>query len=359
MFLLIGLYLDPDAQRLGEFLTCIERNAANRHIEGVHVLVEEELDPSQLLSSHRQLDSPKVHLVPAGKRATFRRLFDHANRELRGRRVIIANSDIFFDHTLARLDDYDLTGWLLCLSRWDLHGDGLWRPFDYDMSQDAWIFQSPVPEFPCDFYRGVLGCENRLAWEAAQAGLRLANPSRSIRAYHLHASGVRRYEHKWLDGPARPVQPAHIETAGLLRWAPDRAADAGCAAVVFHETMGYTVERLELGASSHNNERRPFTAIPEPLLGRRFTQVVSGVVSPVEVRFLSGGRVYVLAGTDWDGYYAATEWLGRHGRPEALPFVETQRRPAFEAWSLTGERDQQFVIPTQVMLVSDHLERRT
>jgi hypothetical protein len=76
----------------------------------------------------------------------------------------------------------------------------------------------------------------------------------------------------------------------------------------------------------------------------------------VRVQFLSAGRVYVLAGTDWDGYYVATAWLGGAGDAETMPFVETCHRPAFEVWSLAGERGDELVIPTQVMLVADHLE---
>ena len=41
---------------------------------------------------------------------TYGRLFRYANRELAGCRVVIANADIFFDRTLARLDGYDLAG---------------------------------------------------------------------------------------------------------------------------------------------------------------------------------------------------------------------------------------------------------
>jgi hypothetical protein len=362
MILLVGFYLDPSPERLHEFLTCIERNAANPQIAGVHVLVEQEIDPSRLVSSHPQLASPKIHVVAAGRRVTYRQLFCYANRELPDRRVIIANADIFFDRTLARLDDYDLQGCLLCLSRWDLHQDGSWRLFDFESSQDAWIFQSPVSDFPCDFHLGILGCDNRLAWEAGQAGLVLANPSRSIRAYHLHSSGIRRYSSEQrLRGPTRGVQPVHLDAAAIPRFQATPRIErphVPSAAVAFHETMGYTVDTLRLGASSHNNEVRPFTAIPEPLTGRSFTQVVSCAVSPVNVQFLSSGRIHVLVGTDWDGYYFATAWLGGTGEPEAMSFVETCHRPAFEVWSLLGERGDRFVIPTQVMLVSDHLERQ-
>lgn len=355
MNLLVGLYLDASPARLREFLTCIERNAANRKIAAVHVFVEEAADPARLVERHPQLASPKVRLVAHGRRLTFRELFAYANRELAGQRVILANADIYFDHTLARLDGYDLSGRLLCLSRWDLHRDGSWRLYDFESSQDAWIFEAPVPDIACDFHLGLLGCDNRLAWEAERAGLVLSNPSRSIRAYHLHSSGVRRYtERQRLHGATRGVPPVHLDAAAP----PRETDDVPCAAVAFRETMGYTIGRLQLGASSHNNDLRPFTAIPAPLAGRSFTQVVSCSVSTVGVEFLSSGRVYVLAGTDWDGYYLATAWLGSNGEAEPMPFVETCHRPAFEVWSLRGERGDQLVVPTQVMLVADHLEPR-
>jgi hypothetical protein len=122
--------------------------------------------------------------------------------------------------------------------------------------------------------------------------------------------------------------------------------------------MGYTIDLLEHGASSHNNDRRPFTALPAPLVGRSFTQVVSCSVSPVAVELLSSGRLYVLVGIDWYGYHPAIAWLEDAGTLEPLPLVETCHRPAFEVWSLAGETGDRFVAPTQVMLVADYLERR-
>lgn len=358
MIVLVGLYLDASVERLREFLTCIERNASNRKIAAVHVFIEEACDLASLVSRFPQLASPKVRLVAHGRRVTFHDLFAYANRELPGRRVILANTDIFFDHTLSRLDDYPLAGRLLCLSRWDLQKDQSWRLFDYQWSQDAWIFEAPVPDFDCDFHLGIPGCDNRLPWEAEQAGLAVSNPSRSIRAYHLHSSGIRRYtDAQRMRGSRRGVPPGYLDAGATPR--TTRGEDEiPCAAVAFHETMGYTLGQLRLGASSHNNVVRPFTAIPERLAGRTFTQVVSGAASSVRLQFLTSGRVYVLAGTDWNGYYIATAWLGGNGEPAPTPFVETGHRRAFEVWSLLGERGDQFVIPTQVMLVSDFLEQR-
>jgi hypothetical protein len=71
--------------------------------------------------------------------------------------LVIANADMYFDHTLRRLEGYDLSGKLLCLSRWDVQSDGTLCFFDHPCSQDAWIFRAPISEFFCDFHLGVLG----------------------------------------------------------------------------------------------------------------------------------------------------------------------------------------------------------
>jgi hypothetical protein len=78
---------------------------------------------------------------------------------------------------------------------------------------------------------------------------------------------------------------------------------------------------------------------------------------PVEVEFLAPGKLYILVGTDWEGYHRATAWLREAGYREALPSVATRRGTAFEVWSLVGEEGERFVLPTQVMLVADRLVR--
>jgi hypothetical protein len=77
---------------------------------------------------------------------------------------------------------------------------------------------------------------------------------------------------------------------------------APSAAIAFSETMGYTIATLDPGASSHNNDPRPFESIPDVLRGRRFTQVVSWAASEIEIEFLSAGKLFVLVGTDWAGH---------------------------------------------------------
>jgi hypothetical protein len=552
----------------------MRRNARNPTIERIHVF----LAPSGSLK-----EQGKILPVPHKGRVTYRELFAYANSRLTGRRVVVANADIYFDRTLARLEGEELSGKLLCLSRWDVHPDGSASFFDHPASQDAWIFEPPIPPFSCDFPLGLPGCDNRLAWEAGQAGLALENPGRSVRALHLHLSGVRRYSERqrlvgatatvpattlatpWLwfvvpcmgrladleqtidsllaqprssyvlvdyscpdesgrwvranrpdvevvrvDGrarfrgsEARNRGAARVDDDGVLCFVdadtgvaagfsehvlarlgengflvPDRTGpafdttlvcrkadfdrvhgfdeafadwgeecadlraafrshdirertfssslltplvarngstrtfrtvdadlcralhrsyrrakaailaetggaqlstparrelysavvrrhlrtqgvtpDVPCASVVFAESMGYTIATLELGASSHNNEHRPFATIPEPLIGLRFTQVVASRVSPIDLHFVTSGRLFVLVGNDWDGYRIARDWLAEAGFHEGLPLAETQGGAGFEVWSLVKEAGERVVLPTQVMLVGTELAR--
>ena len=346
MILLNGFYEDNDTNRQEEFLACLRRNVVNQQINEIHLFVEQPCRVDRLLSKYPSLAADKIRLVEHGRRLTYNDLFTYANTRLGGRRVIIANADIYFDDTLAALEDYDLSGKLLCLSRWDVQADGSACHFAHPSSQDAWIFQTPLREFSCAFHLGVLGCDNRLAWEAERVGLALSNPSRTIRAYHLHLSQVRRYNGRSrLRGPSKAVPPALLFTP--------------CARVAFRETMGYSTARLEIGTSSHNNEVRPFTTIPQPLLGLPYTQVVSCVVSPVEVEFITTGKLFVLVGNDWYGHQLATAWLGQTGLREALPLVETALGTGFEVWSISGNAGDCFIIPTQVMLVAASLVQKS
>lgn len=540
MILLTSFYRDPDGARHGELIECLCRNAANNAIDEIHLFVEEAVEPAQLRAAFPLFANGKVRLIPHGRRVAFRALFAHANAQCAGCCAIIANADIYFDVSLRRLQDIDLSGQLLCLSRWDVQPDGTASLLDFAASQDAWIFQVPVRDFWCDFPLGIPGCENRLAWEAERAGLRLSNPSKSVRANHLHLSGTRRYSlAEKIPGPYRAVavealgapwlwfvvtaagceeaertvrslemQPRSscvvadgsasgvvsrstsfvtqvgaagcncagarnrgagvAEDDGILCFfdagviaaegfsehvhsrfqrdqflVPDRkeggpealvcdkaafasvggfdetvsnskdglaelraallrarlkqaqfssaflsrhendnnpreapaagrdrhsCASAGenagrsvcaageiLAAIRFHESMGYTVARLSPGVSSHNNDTRPIEEVPEALLGRAFTQVVSCSVSPIDVEFLELGKLYVLVGTDWDGYHPATAWLREKGNKEMLPEVKTVRGTTFEVWSVQGRRGDRLVIPTQVALVGDKL----
>ncbi len=250
MILLTGFYFEPEARRRGEFLECLRRNHENKSFEGIHLWVQAPVDLEELVVANPFLADRSVRLIAHNNRLTYKLLFAYANEQLPGWKVVIANADIFFDETLKSLDPYRIEGQLLCLSRWDVHADGDLRLFDHSASQDAWVFRAPIREFFSDFHMGVPGCDNRLAWEARQAGLELLNPAKSVRACHLHLSGVRRYgERDRVPGPSWPVAPGFLGPAACNNSLVQASANRNAMA-----PGGRCIKELELEADAMSTD---------------------------------------------------------------------------------------------------------
>ena len=411
MNLLVGLYLDPNPARTEEFFECLRRNAANPGLDGITVFLEDPIAPALLLQRHPELASPRIRFVAHGRRLTFAQLFAYANAHFPDAGVIVANADIFFDESLTALEDETLAGKMLCLSRWD-ETDGAPRHFDRPDSQDAWIFEPPLPAIACDFPLGMPGCDNRLAFEAERAGLAVSNPSRSLQARHLHGSTVRRYTAgERLVGPIRLVPASFLKvrnaakSAAMAQYpsrrvarvddlAADRVreieaalqpffggivprglrrelrrvvrqraaglpppADVPPAVVAYREAMGYTLARLQPGTSTHNNDERPLVSVPDRLAGLCFTQVVANHAAPVEVEFRTAGRLFVLAAPGWEGYAPASAFLDDAGWREPIEPLRTRGGTVFEPWSLVATAGERLTFPTQVMLAGPELIR--
>jgi hypothetical protein len=411
MNLLVGFYQDEDPARLAEFVECVRRNCENPHLDQIVVFIEYDATAHDLIACWPLFAHVKIRLVEHKRRVTFSFLFEYANRHLADSAVIIANADIFFDETLRLLYDKPLAGTMLCLSRWDESPDGAPRHFDNPYSQDAWIFETPIPKIAADFRLGVPGCDNRMAYQAERAGLAVSNPSRSVRARHLHHSAVKRYtEEDRLPGPHRFVPASFLdETASIsprpsevhfpshrgrsvetqvdarhreivqalapmlggvvprnLRrelyravyqqiYASARQNEAPLATVACRESMGYTLAKLALGISTHNNDARPLVSVPETLRGLCFTQVVANHAAPVEIEFRSEGKLFVLAAPGWEGYAAAAAFLDDAGWRETIDVLRTRDGTTFEAWSLVAGAGEHLVIPTQVMLAANEV----
>jgi hypothetical protein len=191
VILLVGSYVAPDPARMVQYAECLERNLGNDVIEEIHVFVEDDPNAYARALSGAAPGTPlarlagilahsKVRIVGHGSRTTYGEFFAYANRYFPGRIVVVSNADIYFDSSLALLEDVDLDGVLVSLSKYD--GDTLFKP---ECSQDSWVFRAPIRRFPCEWPLGRLGCEERLSFEAARAGLRVVNPCLSVIARHL------------------------------------------------------------------------------------------------------------------------------------------------------------------------------
>jgi hypothetical protein len=118
---------------------------------------------------------------------------------------IIANSDIYFDtlYGIGNLKENEV----YALSRWD--GNTL---YDREDSQDAWVFRGKIKPIPdCNFGLGVPGCDNAIAERITRSGYTVLNPSKSIKAMHLHSSNIRNYDHRTVvSKPYLLIKPHYL-----------------------------------------------------------------------------------------------------------------------------------------------------
>lgn len=200
MSMMVGSYID-ERPRMEEIIFTLERNLQNPIISDMHIFIEEALDRYYATLNEapfeaiKKLDgllrNPKVTVVKFGRRPLYSDYFEYANKTFpEGRIVGISNSDIEYDETLKLVGDYDLTNVFICLSR--EFGKGCHRAA---VSQDTWIWKSPLRIFKSDWTLGLPGGDNRIAYEGKQGGYRVINPCLSINSKHHHTSRVRHWTH--------------------------------------------------------------------------------------------------------------------------------------------------------------------
>ena len=119
------------------------------------------------------------HYTHPEGRLTFTELFALCNP---GMVNVLCNSDIYFED-VSRFNEAEC--W--ALSRWE---NG--TLYDRRDSQDVWVFKGR-PDITADFTLGLAGCDNRLARILKDAGMNPINPSRTIKAHHLHNVPFRSY----------------------------------------------------------------------------------------------------------------------------------------------------------------------
>lgn len=180
--LFTSYYEDQDKERDKEIKECLKKNIENRIIDEIVLISEVEVSG----------DRCKVVM---GERPTYDDFFKLINEVASPDDIsIIANSDIYFDKSIglaAKMGVKDC----YTLSRWDVLGSDKIQHHNFGWSQDVWIFKGQVKTlFPCGFHLGIPGCDNSIAYWLMESGYDLTNPSFDIIAYHLHLSGIRRYD---------------------------------------------------------------------------------------------------------------------------------------------------------------------
>ena len=177
-------YQDKDAKRQKELLYCLNKNIENPLIDNIFLIVEGDV----------KLPKSDKLIIVNGNRPTYRNFFDLVNDTVTSVNdiSIIANTDIYFNETLASLDIHERQ--CIALSRWDKKKDGL-KLHNERFSQDSWIFKGKLRNVRfCDFYLGIPGCDNRIAYELNRAGYRMFNPATKIQSIHYHQSDLHNYD---------------------------------------------------------------------------------------------------------------------------------------------------------------------
>lgn len=209
--LLIVLYNETHAQRMQEYKTCLERNLNHSSIDAIHVIYDTTKDSTncQLLS---YLKSKNVTISYYQGRPSFAYCFRKANNLYPESKVILSNADIYFNDTLKVLEDYNLHGKFLAITRKNVEFDGKLTEFPgayrgkAEPSQDVWVFKTPMVIFPReDILIGLVHCEGEIAYAARSGGLDVIDPYYSIDCCHLHLSHVRH----WIDRPY-PNKPIYL-----------------------------------------------------------------------------------------------------------------------------------------------------
>ena len=192
--LLTTFYKESDLDRLNEFKKCIQYNVCNPYISDIHIFYEN----MRKANVEEFLLHPKIklHDHDMGEKGNiaYKHFIDFANEKLNDSIVIIANTDIYFDDSLKKLQNYDFENKVLALTRYNdgkygYLGSKVWVRNTF--SQDSWIFKTPLREVFADINLGWCGCDNRIAYEMEKAGLSVLNPSEDIMTWHVHKSSKR------------------------------------------------------------------------------------------------------------------------------------------------------------------------
>lgn len=202
-------YLATDNRRNEENAICLQKNMANELISKIYLVLQN--DDVPILETNS-----KVEFIKLGKRPTFADFFNHANlnEESKGKRRIIANSDIYFTSSLSYLDSFSLRNKVVTLTRWDLKSNDDIVFYNKYLSQDVWIFDDLIPSSIGNYFIGQHGCDNRLLHEISNAGFEIINPSLVIKSIHVHMSDSRPYfndpNYKFVEGDYRYSYPSGL-----------------------------------------------------------------------------------------------------------------------------------------------------
>ncbi len=217
--LFIPYYTPKDPDRAEELRLCLDRNLNSGLFTRITLIIDDETETPE---ADRRLSVLRV-----SDRPTYLDWVRESRRRCPGQISILANSDIYFDDSIARLIEIFRADpkAFVALSRFEKCGDRIEPHPDPQWSQDVWAF-APQKEdaHPAasrlDIPMGAPRCDNKIAYVFATEGYQVFNPFPFIRSMHVHESNLRYYDkrrdHRVIGGVAMAHPgPAMLEPATL------------------------------------------------------------------------------------------------------------------------------------------------
>lgn len=189
-------YFRPaQAERRAELERCLAENRKNLSIDQIYLMVDDDADVD--------ISDGRVTVIAMDRRVTYQDWIRFTEQYCPEHISVLANADIFFDHTLVHLKELfeaDPTGFM-ALSRYELkEGETSLHPNPH-WSQDVWAYYpakgtNPDRDHRLNFPLGVPRCDNKVAYVFSVYGHAVYNPCRQVRSIHVHESGLRNYDKK-------------------------------------------------------------------------------------------------------------------------------------------------------------------
>jgi hypothetical protein len=121
---------------------------------------------------------------------------------------VLCNTDIVLDYNTTHYFSKMRPNSAYVLSRYNLMNDCSLPMKEWNaeytrypqLTQDVWALYNPNKMPEChDILMGICGCENRFSYSLFNAGIKVSNPSLSIKTYHLHSAEERNYSDSYHD----------------------------------------------------------------------------------------------------------------------------------------------------------------
>lgn len=194
--LITSIYEDKVKERCDELIECFTLNYKNVYIDK-YIIYYDTSTPERgsytlnKIKSVVNSGSKPLTIINCSGKPQFNIIINDINRDLISYRILLCNSDIYYDTTLNYICNIGLKNKAIFLTRYNEKDKKLYfGNCDFNGSFDTYIFDSPlrVPQISKPTKLGEYHCDGILAGHLLFHGYRVYNPCLSIASYHKHSA---------------------------------------------------------------------------------------------------------------------------------------------------------------------------